>query len=181
MQVFVDHPIVISCPEHVKVQILSDDFDFAARHLQHRQADDLIVGGCEPLTIIIFKILFFDFKVKVDSERAKVRYLLWHVAIEVILLLLQGVLLRPVILNEGIANPILKGDGVGNSWLFGLIDSVEYLEDVCPYEFVIAINEKTDLISLTVLSRSGMNVRYCSHLFLIPYHHNFPLLDLILL
>lgn len=181
LQVLVNHSIVVPCTEHIQVQILADDLDLSAGHLEHRQADHLIVGRCEPLAIIILEIVFLDFEVKVNPERTQMRDLLGYVSVEVILFLLQGVLLRPVILDEGVTDPVLKGDGVGNSWVFGLIDCIEYLKGVCPYEFIVAIHEKTDLISLAVLSSSSMDVGHCSQLLLVSNHQNLALLDLVLL
>jgi hypothetical protein len=163
----VDESVVVACSVDVQIEEVVDVLDIPARHLHHRQADDLVVGRSEPFPVHVLEIALLDLQVKVDSEGAEMGDLLRHISIEVVLLFLIGVGLGPSVLDEVVVDPILERDGVGNGGLLALVDGVEDLEDLPADQFVVAVDEEADLVGLAVLGDGHVDVWDCGHLLLI--------------
>ena len=68
LQLVVNLPVVEASAVGVEIEVLIDVLYVAARHLQHRQADHLIVGGVEPLPVLILEVLLLDLQIEVDSK-----------------------------------------------------------------------------------------------------------------
>lgn len=68
LQLVVNLPVVEASAVSVEIEVFIDVLDVATRHLQHRQADHLIVGGVEPLPVLILEVLLLDLQIEVDSK-----------------------------------------------------------------------------------------------------------------
>jgi hypothetical protein len=56
-----------------------------------------------------------------------------------------------------------------------LVDGIEYTEDLSSHEFIITIDEETDLIGFAVFGDGHVYVRNCCHLLLVGEQHYFIL------
>lgn len=68
LQLIVNLPIVEASAISIEIKVFIDVLDIAARHLQHRQTDNFIISGVEPLSILILKVLLLYLQIEVYSK-----------------------------------------------------------------------------------------------------------------
>ena len=166
---------VVASSSVVQVGGLIDVFNVPAGHLQHREDKGLIASRQEELPVLIPQVLLPDLEEQLGAEGAQVPKLLNDFAV---VLLLDGELgvsfgisLGDVLLIIGVVDVV----GVGEAWIFGLVDSVEELEDMAADELVVAVHFEGDGVIFTVVVNCVVEIGQRALSFL-PLDHDCPFL-----
>lgn len=156
----------------VEVEILRDEHAATAGHFQDGQADDFIVGGGQPVTLIVLQVCLLDLEVKAGLEGSQMGNLQIDIPIPVAALLFVRIVLRPTSNHPLVPHVVLYMVRVDNTSLLFVVDMVEDFEDVFSNQLIVSVDQHDDGVSCAVLRDCLVDVGQGSHAFLIGKHND---------
>ncbi len=138
LDIVVNLSVILASPVVVKVDILVDVFYAVASQFEHGEDEGLIVCGLDPSAVAVLHMFLFDLVEETDWEGAHMSELLADEAVHLVFDFSQSIGARVALLEVILVQLAEEMVGIGHSWLLGLIDHIEDLEDQLAQQFIVS-------------------------------------------